>query len=73
MKWNKLYTLLIVMFSIITLFTACDEDETYSDKRKREKKQVEAFLKNGVTVYDTIQFINLIMYLLPIKNVGLDI
>ena len=55
MKWNKLYTLLIVMLSITTVFTACDEDETYSDKRKREKKQVETFLKNGITVYDADQ------------------
>lgn len=52
MNWNKLYTLLLFVFATVVIFTACDEDETYSDKRKREKKQVEAFLKKGVTVYD---------------------
>ena len=52
MNWNKLYTLLLFVFASVVIFTACDEDETYSDKRKREKKQVEAFLKKGVTVYD---------------------
>ena len=55
MNWNKLYTLLLFVFTAVVIFTACDEDETYSDKRKREKKQVEAFLKKGVTVYDADQ------------------
>ena len=55
MNWNKLYTLLLFVFAAVVIFTACDEDETYSDKRKREKKQVEAFLKKGVTVYDADQ------------------
>lgn len=55
MNWNKLYTLLLFVFAAVVIFTACDEDETYSDKRKREKKQVEAFLKKGVTVYDVDQ------------------
>ena len=55
MNWNKLYTLLLFVFASVVIFTACDEDETYSDKRKREKKQVEAFLKKGVTVYDADQ------------------
>ena len=55
MNWNKLYTLLLFVFAAVVIFTACDEDETYSDKRKREKKQVETFLKKGVTVYDADQ------------------
>lgn len=55
MNWNKLYTLLLFVFATVVIFTACDEDETYSDKRKREKKQVEAFLKKGVTIYDADQ------------------
>lgn len=55
MNWNKLYTLLLFVFAAVVIFTACDEDETYSDKRKREKKQVEAFLKKGITVYDADQ------------------
>lgn len=55
MNWNKLYTLLLFVFATVVIFTACDEDETYSDKRKREKKQVETFLKKGVTVYDADQ------------------
>jgi hypothetical protein len=52
MKWNKIYKLLLIFFSVVLVFSSCDEDETYSDRRKREKKQVEAFLKNGTTVYD---------------------
>ena len=38
----------ISTFSVIS----CDDDETYADRRKRERKQVESFINNGVEVKD---------------------
>jgi len=52
MKLNKLFTLLTIFVALTTIFTSCDEEDTYSDRRKRERKQIQAFLKNGTTVYD---------------------
>ena len=48
------YTCLLVLALASTLsVVSCDDDETYADRRKRERKQVEAFLKNGVEVKDS--------------------
>lgn len=33
--------------------TSCDDDETYADRRKRERRQVQAFLQSGVEIKDT--------------------
>lgn len=31
-------------------FTSCDDDDTYADRLEREHKQINAFLRNGVTI-----------------------
>ena len=47
------YTCLLALVLVSTFsFTSCDDDETYADRRKRERKQVESFLKNGTEVKD---------------------
>lgn len=35
------------------MFVACDDDDTYADMLKRERKQISAFLTSGVTVMGT--------------------
>lgn len=51
MKRNLLF-LPLLLLTFCTLFQACDDDETYADKRKRESKQIKAFIKSGVQVKD---------------------
>lgn len=47
------YTCLLALVLVSTFsFTSCEDDETYADRRKRERKQVESFLKNGTEVKD---------------------
>ena len=49
MKKNLcLLALLLVAFT--SLLQSCNDDETYADKRKRENKQISAFLTSGCTV-----------------------
>lgn len=45
-----LFPLLLLALSFA--FQACDDDESYSDKRKRENKQIKSFLKYGCEVVD---------------------
>lgn len=44
----------LLLLAVVSTFSvvSCDDDETYADRRKRERKQVESFLKNGVEVKD---------------------
>lgn len=42
-----------MLAALCTVLQACDDDETYADKRKREEKQIKAFLTSGVQVKDT--------------------
>lgn len=51
MKRNLLF-LPLLLLTFCTLFQACDDDETYADKRKRESKQIKAFIKSGVQIKD---------------------
>ena len=44
---------LLVLAAVSTFsLVSCDDDETYADRRKRERKQVESFINNGVEVKD---------------------
>lgn len=43
--------LALVLVSTLS-FTSCDDDETYADRRKRERQQVESFLQSGTEVKD---------------------
>lgn len=51
MKRN-LFLLPLLLTAMAALFTACDDDETYADKRAREEKQIKAFLSSGCQVKD---------------------
>lgn len=42
----------LALLTLATTFTACNDDETYADKRKREDKQIKAFLVKGAQVKD---------------------
>ena len=46
-KWGILF-----MLPFLTLLQSCDDDETYADKLKRERKQIEGFLQSGTQVVD---------------------
>ena len=47
---SKLLLLPLLLIAISAIFHSCDDDETYADKRKRENKQINAFLKSGAQV-----------------------
>lgn len=51
MKRNLFYLTLIVA-ALSVLVSACNDDETYADKRKREDRQIQAFLTSGAQVID---------------------
>ena len=44
--------ILILLCMVITAgcFCACDDDDTYADRVKRERRQIGAFLKKGVQI-----------------------
>ncbi len=33
---------------------SCDDDDTYADKKKRERSQISSFIRNGVCVVDSV-------------------
>lgn len=48
---KKNIQLLTLLATILTgLLGSCDDDDTYADRVKRERKQINAFLKSGVQV-----------------------
>lgn len=42
----------LLLVALVSLFQACNDDETYADKRKRENKQIQSFLAKGCQVKD---------------------
>lgn len=50
---NKLQLLILFFVAMATFMQSCDDDETYADKRKRENKQINAFLTSGVQIKET--------------------
>lgn len=49
---HTLTLITLLLAASAALLTACDDDETYADKRKREDKQIKAFLSSGALVKD---------------------
>lgn len=47
---SKLLLLPLLILAFTSVFQSCDDDETYADKRKREEKQIQAFLSSGVEI-----------------------
>ena len=47
---HKVYIISLLLVAISALLQSCNDDETYADKRKRENKQINAFLKSGAQV-----------------------
>ena len=52
--WQRVALVLPLLLAGVCLFQACSNDDTsYADKRKRERRQVQNFLKKGAKVVDT--------------------
>lgn len=49
MKKN-IHILLLLLTAFTCLFTACDDEDTYADRREREREQINAFIKNGAQI-----------------------
>lgn len=50
MNPQKILTLLLTLLVGAAVFVACDDDDTYADRLKRERKQISAFLNKGVVI-----------------------
>lgn len=50
MKARHYGLLLFVILTIGSAFCACDDDDSYADRRERERSQISAFLQNGVQI-----------------------
>ncbi len=42
----------LLVCALACMLPSCSDDETYADKLKRERKQIEAFMQSGATVTD---------------------
>lgn len=42
--------IVLIFCAAITCLCACNDDDTYADRVKRERKQIQAFLKTGAQV-----------------------
>ncbi len=53
MKHLFWFTPLLLAVCAAACLASCDDDETYADLRKRENRQIEAFLESGAQVKDS--------------------
>ena len=49
---SKLFFPFLLLAALAAVCPSCDDDETYADMRKREDRQIKAFLSSGVQVKD---------------------
>lgn len=49
---SKLFFPFLLLVALAAVCPSCDDDETYADMRKREDRQIKAFLSSGVQVKD---------------------
>ena len=47
---SKLLLLPLLILAFTSMIQSCDDDETYADRRKREDKQIQAFIASGVEI-----------------------
>lgn len=49
----KLNLFLTLAMAMTFVFTSCEDEDTYAERRKTERSQISSFLNNGVQVKDT--------------------
>ena len=49
---RKFFFFPLLLLALAAVCPSCDDDETYADMRKREDKQIKAFLNKGTQVKD---------------------
>lgn len=49
---NKIFSKIAVLLTLVLLFSACSEDDSYAEMRERENKLIQAFVKNGLQLVD---------------------
>lgn len=47
---QTIYIFSFLLVALAAVLQSCNDDETYADKRKRENKQIHAFIKSGTRV-----------------------
>lgn len=50
---KKYIPFLFVLFALGLSFTACNDEETYAEQKKKEHDLIQAFLKRNVVIYDS--------------------
>lgn len=50
---KKMLSLLLPAICAVTCLTSCDDEDTYADRRKRERDQINGFLSKGTVVRDS--------------------
>lgn len=69
---NKIHIFLLAMIALTTFMQSCDDEDSYAEDRKREKRQIQSFLKKGCTVLDEDSGDTLIFAGAPINVISED-
>ncbi len=49
---KRLFFILPALFCVVWGLSSCEDEETYADRKERERSQINSFLSNGVLVLD---------------------
>ena len=71
MRTNRLF-LLLLSIVICVSFSSCNEEETYGEKKKRERNTISNFIKSGTCVLEEVTG-DTLLYVAPIKVISEDV
>lgn len=69
MKISKILYLSLVVWGCMFTFVSCDEDETYGEKKEKERNTISGFIKSGVCVKEDTTG-DTLLYVAPITVIS---
>lgn len=70
MKKISLYVLLLLPVLLSSVLVSCDDDDSYADKEKRERRAISSFIHRGATVVSTEVTGDTLLYVPPINVIS---
>lgn len=72
MKKDRFFLAMLLVVMSMTFFSSCDDEETYGEKKEKERNTISRFISSGVCVTEELSG-DTLLYVAPIKVISEEV